>query len=82
MAKNRGLGCQRNVLINPEDSNVIVFYGIPRAGMHLWVVRKSRGVAELRYCASTRSLPPARLPAGRFAIQPEQDIIGKIIVLF
>ena len=40
---------------NPDYSNVAVIYDISRAGMHLWVVRKSHGVAELRYCGTARS---------------------------
>ena len=59
VAKNRNLGSQRNCLLKPETvRNVAGIYDISRSGMHLWVVGKSLGVAELRYCA-------ARLPRGK-----------------
>ena len=40
------------LLSNPDCPNVAFIYDISRAGMHLWVVRKSHGVAELRYSGS------------------------------
>jgi hypothetical protein len=42
--KTGGIGCQRIFFSNP-DVNVAVIYGTSRTGMHLWVVRKSGGVA-------------------------------------
>jgi hypothetical protein len=36
--KNRDLGCQRNVVVNPDYSNVAFIYDTSHAGMHLWVV--------------------------------------------
>jgi len=54
-----------------------MIYGISRAGMHLWVVRKTCGVTELRYSGNGAQPVPVRLPAGgRFAIRPQRGIIG------
>lgn len=47
--KTGGLGVSEIFFSNP-DVNVAVIYGISGTGMHLWVIRKSRGVAERRYC--------------------------------
>ena len=53
------------LLSNPDCSNVAFIYDISRAGMHLWVVRKSHGVAELRYCGTAANMPRGvTLPAG------------------
>jgi hypothetical protein len=54
-----------------------MIYGISRAGMHLWVVRKTCGVTELRYYGNGAQPVPVRLPAGgRFAIRPQRGIIA------
>jgi hypothetical protein len=36
-----------------------MIYGISRAGMHLWVVRKTCGVTELRYSGNGAQPVPA-----------------------
>ena len=54
------------LLSNPDYSNVAFIYDTSRAGMHLWVVRKSHGVAELRYCgAGAQRAPRGKVTGGR-----------------
>jgi hypothetical protein len=41
-------GVQRNSLKPGQIDPALVFYGISRAGLHLWGTGKSQGVAEQR----------------------------------
>jgi len=75
------------LLSNPDCSNVAFIYDTSRDGMHLWVVRKSHGVAELRYCGSGAAAWPAgvRLLAGAVCNRIGTGYHlpgGQIIVLF
>jgi hypothetical protein len=58
---------------------VLFIYDISRAGMHLWVVRKTPGVARQRWSRATTGRSPGKVTGGdRFAIRPERDIILKL----
>jgi len=74
------------LLSNPDCSSVAFIYDISRAGMHLWVVWKSHGVAELRYCGTgAQRGPRGKVTAGR-GLQSRRSGISsagrQIIVLF
>jgi hypothetical protein len=73
--ENRDLGCQQ--FFSQIRTDVAVIYGTSRTGMHLWVVRKSCGVAERRYCGIGAQLSAGKVTRrGRFANRLGQDIIA------